>query len=236
MVRVDQVRLGGDHLRHVVGRGRVVLQVEVKLGAPQAVAGGARRVGGERVLEGEHDNWATAQSREGCEELVPVGREPGAGAGREHEVAAGDPQRLAVDLPHECGHATRGTEFQALVKRTHAERHARGFTCWGQFVAMLFCHLGRAQSLREICGGLAASEGMAHEADAVARASLLVAFVVGRWHRYAKSGFKLVGDVNYDEVSPKCSYITPVPGGVGPMTIASLLKNTLLAAKKEIYK
>jgi methylenetetrahydrofolate dehydrogenase (NADP+)/methenyltetrahydrofolate cyclohydrolase len=51
-----------------------------------------------------------------------------------------------------------------------------------------------------------------------------------------KSGFKLVGDVKYDEVAPKCSFITPVPGGVGPMTIASLLKNTLLAAKKEIYK
>ncbi len=51
-----------------------------------------------------------------------------------------------------------------------------------------------------------------------------------------KSGFKLVGDVKFDEVAPKCSFITPVPGGVGPMTIASLLKNTLLAAKKEIYK
>jgi methylenetetrahydrofolate dehydrogenase (NADP+)/methenyltetrahydrofolate cyclohydrolase len=50
-----------------------------------------------------------------------------------------------------------------------------------------------------------------------------------------KSGWKLKGDVNFDEVSPKCSYITPVPGGVGPMTIVSLLKNTLLAAKKEIY-
>ena len=49
-----------------------------------------------------------------------------------------------------------------------------------------------------------------------------------------KSGWKLKGDVNFDEVAPKCSYITPVPGGVGPMTIASLLKNTLLAAKKEI--
>ena len=43
------------------------------------------------------------------------------------------------------------TEFQALVKRNHAERHARGFSCWGQFVAMLFCQLGRAHSLREIC-------------------------------------------------------------------------------------
>ena len=51
------------------------------------------------------------------------------------------------------------TEFQALVKRTYAERRARGFTCWGQFVAMLFCQLGRAHSLREICGGLASCEG-----------------------------------------------------------------------------
>ncbi len=50
-----------------------------------------------------------------------------------------------------------------------------------------------------------------------------------------KSGWKLKGDVAYDEVAPKCSYITPVPGGVGPMTIASLLLNTLKAAKKEIY-
>ena len=51
-----------------------------------------------------------------------------------------------------------------------------------------------------------------------------------------KSGFRLKGDVKYDEVAPKCSFITPVPGGVGPMTRVSLLKNTLLAAKKEIYK
>ncbi len=50
-------------------------------------------------------------------------------------------------------------EFEALVKEHKAERHARGFTCWGQFVAMLFCQLGRAHSLREICNGLAASEG-----------------------------------------------------------------------------
>jgi methylenetetrahydrofolate dehydrogenase (NADP+) / methenyltetrahydrofolate cyclohydrolase len=50
-----------------------------------------------------------------------------------------------------------------------------------------------------------------------------------------KSGFKLHGDVLFDEVAPKCSYIAPVPGGVGPMTIVSLLKNTLLAGRKEIY-
>jgi len=50
-------------------------------------------------------------------------------------------------------------EFESAVRKHKAERHARGFTCWGQFVAMLFCQLGHAQSLREICGGLAASEG-----------------------------------------------------------------------------
>ena len=50
-----------------------------------------------------------------------------------------------------------------------------------------------------------------------------------------KSGFKLTGDVKFDEVADKCSYITPVPGGVGPMTIVSLMKNTLLAGKKCIY-
>jgi Transposase DDE domain/Domain of unknown function (DUF4372) len=50
-------------------------------------------------------------------------------------------------------------EFESAVHKHKAERHARGFTCWGQFVAMLFCQLGHAQSLREICGGLAASEG-----------------------------------------------------------------------------
>lgn len=51
-----------------------------------------------------------------------------------------------------------------------------------------------------------------------------------------KSGFRLNGDVKFDEVAPKCSFITPVPGGVGPMTICSLMKNTLAAGKREYYK
>ena len=50
-----------------------------------------------------------------------------------------------------------------------------------------------------------------------------------------KKGFRLSGDVKFDEVAEKCSYITPVPGGVGPMTVTSLLQNTLLAAQKKIY-
>jgi methylenetetrahydrofolate dehydrogenase (NADP+)/methenyltetrahydrofolate cyclohydrolase len=59
-------------------------------------------------------------------------------------------------------------------------------------------------------------------------------------HRIAdaskKSGFRLVGDVAFDEVAPKCSFISPVPGGVGLMTISGLLINTLKAARKEVYK
>ena len=51
-----------------------------------------------------------------------------------------------------------------------------------------------------------------------------------------KTGFRLNGDVDFEHVSPKCSFITPVPGGVGPMTIVSLMKNTLLAGKKAIYQ
>ena len=50
-----------------------------------------------------------------------------------------------------------------------------------------------------------------------------------------RSGYRLAGDVLFDEVAPRCSWITPVPGGVGPMTIVSLMRNTLLAGKKEIY-
>ncbi|MCQ2132509.1 MAG: bifunctional methylenetetrahydrofolate dehydrogenase/methenyltetrahydrofolate cyclohydrolase FolD [Bacteroidaceae bacterium] len=51
-----------------------------------------------------------------------------------------------------------------------------------------------------------------------------------------KNGFRLQGDVDFQNVAEKCSYITPVPGGVGPMTICSLMKNTLSAGKKEFYK
>ncbi|MCR4769499.1 MAG: bifunctional methylenetetrahydrofolate dehydrogenase/methenyltetrahydrofolate cyclohydrolase FolD [Bacteroidaceae bacterium] len=51
-----------------------------------------------------------------------------------------------------------------------------------------------------------------------------------------KSGFRLSGDVDFENVAEKCSYISPVPGGVGPMTICSLMKNTLSAGKKEFYK
>jgi len=50
-----------------------------------------------------------------------------------------------------------------------------------------------------------------------------------------KSGYRLSGDVDFEHVAPHCSYITPVPGGVGPMTICMLMLNTLAAAKHEYY-
>jgi len=66
------------------------------------------------------------------------------------------------------------TDFQRAVQDTKAERHARGFACWDQFVAMLFAQLGRAHSLREICGGLASCEGkLAHLGVTVPRRSTL---------------------------------------------------------------
>jgi len=78
-------------------------------------------------------------------------------------------------------------EFESAVRKHQAERHARGFTCWGQFVAMLFCQLGRAQSLREISGGLAASEGKLKHlglSTAPARSTLAYANEHRPWQLY----------------------------------------------------
>jgi Transposase DDE domain/Domain of unknown function (DUF4372) len=73
-------------------------------------------------------------------------------------------------------------EFAQAVRTHQAERHARGFDCWTQFIAMLFCQLGRAQSLREICGGLAASEGKLKHLG-VAKAPKLSTLAYANQHR-----------------------------------------------------
>ena len=103
------------------------------------------------------------------------------------------------------------------------------------------CH-SRSENLHEMCR-------MAHilivvlgvpefvKADMVKEGAVVVDVGTTRLpSSKTKSGFKLTGDVKFDEVAPKCSYITPVPGGVGPMTIISLMRNTLLAGKKAIYR
>jgi hypothetical protein len=86
-------------------------------------------------------------------------------------------------------------EFQRAVHATQAERHARGFTCWGQFVAMLFCHLGRAHSLREIVGGLASCEGrLAHLGiTAPSRSTLAYANAHRPWALYQAVFYQLLG-------------------------------------------
>ncbi len=71
--------------------------------------------------------------------------------------------------------------------------------------------------------------------DMVREGAVVIDVGITRVKADNKSGFRLLGDVKFDEVSPKCSYITPVPGGVGPMTRVALLKNTLKAARKEVF-
>jgi hypothetical protein len=85
-------------------------------------------------------------------------------------------------------------EFQQAVRETKAERHARGFTCWGQFVAMLFCQLGRAHSLREITGGLRSCEGKLKHLGMTApsRSSLAYANEHRPWELYQKVFLQLL--------------------------------------------
>lgn len=99
----------------------------------------------------------------------------------------------------------------------------------------------RTQNLKELCLSadiLIVALGKAEfvTADMVKEGACVIDVGITRVKSdKTKSGWKLKGDVAYEEVAPKCSAITPVPGGVGPMTIAMLLSNTLLSAKKSIY-
>lgn len=102
------------------------------------------------------------------------------------------------------------------------------------------CH-SRSKNLKEMCQqadiiivALGVPEFL--KADMVKEGAVVIDVGTTRVpSNLTKSGFKLKGDVLFSEVAPKCSYITPVPGGVGPMTIISLMRNTLLAGKKAIY-
>ena len=102
---------------------------------------------------------------------------------------------------------------------------------------MTVCH-SASENLNEICASadiLIAAIGQPEfvKADMVKEGAVVIDVGTTRVpDATKKSGFKLKGDVKFDEVAPKCSFITPVPGGVGPMTICSLMKNTLLAAKR----
>ena len=103
------------------------------------------------------------------------------------------------------------------------------------------CH-SRTKNLKEVClqaDIIVAALGMPEflTGDMVKEGAVVIDVGTTRVASdQTKSGFKLKGDVKFDEVAPKCSFITPVPGGVGPMTIASLLYNTLFAAQHKIYR
>ena len=103
------------------------------------------------------------------------------------------------------------------------------------------CHT-KTTNVKEICLSadiLIAAVGQPHYVTADMVKNGAVVIDVGM-HRIAddskKSGYRLTGDVDYENVAPKCSAISPVPGGVGPMTIVSLIINTLKAYNKEIYQ
>ena len=103
------------------------------------------------------------------------------------------------------------------------------------------CH-SRSKNLKEICRRadiliVAIGKPEFVTADMIKPGAVVIDVGIHRLpSTETKSGFKLKGDVKFDEVAPLCSYITPVPGGVGPMTIISLLKNTLLAGQHKIYE
>ncbi|MDR2534343.1 MAG: bifunctional methylenetetrahydrofolate dehydrogenase/methenyltetrahydrofolate cyclohydrolase FolD [Tannerellaceae bacterium] len=102
------------------------------------------------------------------------------------------------------------------------------------------CH-SRSSNLREMCLSadiIVVALGVPEflKADMVRSGAVVIDVGLTRMpSSVTASGYKAVGDVKFDEVALKCSWITPVPGGVGPMTIVSLMKNTWLAATKAIY-
>ena len=108
----------------------------------------------------------------------------------------------------------------------------------GANATVTLCH-SKTKNLKEICAKadiliVAIGKPEFVTADMVKEGAVVIDVGIHRMpSTETKSGFKLKGDVKYDEVAPKCSFITPVPGGVGPMTIVGLLLNTLKASKKE---
>ena len=165
--------------------------------------------------------------------------------------------RMAIGLP--CYVSATPSGIMELLKRYHIETSGKRCVVIGRSnivgkpVASLMmqkaypgdatvtvCH-SRTKDLKDIClqadiiiAALGKPEFLT--ADMVKEGATVIDVGTTRVPDASKkSGFRLCGDVKFAEVAPKCAYITPVPGGVGPMTIVSLLKNTLLAAKGEIY-
>ena len=162
--------------------------------------------------------------------------------------------RIAMDMPYYLPATPAG--IMTLLERSGIETEGKDCVVLGRSnivgtpMAMLLsrnskkangtvtlCH-SRTQNLKEKCltaDILIAAIGKPEfvTADMVKEGAVVVDVGIHRVENNSEKGYKIVGDVKFDEVAPKCSFVTPVPGGVGPMTIVSLLTNTLKAAKKE---
>ncbi|WP_106830843.1 bifunctional methylenetetrahydrofolate dehydrogenase/methenyltetrahydrofolate cyclohydrolase FolD [Parabacteroides pacaensis] len=166
--------------------------------------------------------------------------------------------RMSIGLP--CFVSATPAGILELLKRYHIETQGKHCVVLGRSnivgkpmatlmmqkaypgdCTVTVCH-SRSKNLKEMClsadiiiVALGVPEFL--KADMVKPGAVIIDVGTTRLpSSVTKSGFKLTGDVKFDEVAPLCSYITPVPGGVGPMTIISLMRNTLLAGKKAIYK
>ena len=166
--------------------------------------------------------------------------------------------RMSIGLP--CFVSATPAGILELLKRYHIETQGKHCVVLGRSnivgkpmatlmmqksypgdCTVTVCH-SRSKNLKEMClsadiiiVALGVPEFL--KGDMVKEGAVIVDVGTTRMpSSITKSGFKLTGDVLFNEVAPKCSYITPVPGGVGPMTIISLMRNTLLAGKKAIYK
>ena len=166
--------------------------------------------------------------------------------------------RLSLGLP--CFQSATPAGIMELLKRYKIETKGKHCVILGRSnivgkpMAMLMmqksypgnctvtvCH-SRSENLKEMCLSadiIIAAIGVPEflKGDMVKKGAVVVDVGTTRLpSSVTKSGYKLTGDVCFSEVAPKCSYITPVPGGVGPMTILSLMKNTLLAGKKTLFR
>ena len=171
-----------------------------------------------------------------------------------HPVNVG---RLSLGLP--CFRSATPAGIMELLKRYEIETKGKHCVILGRSnivgkpMAMLMmqksypgnctvtiCH-SRSDNLKEMCLSadiIIAAIGVPGfvKADMVKKGAVIVDVGTTRLpSSVTKSGYKLTGDVSFNDVAPKCSFITPVPGGVGPMTIMSLMKNTLLASQKAIF-
>ena len=171
-----------------------------------------------------------------------------------HPVNAG---RLAIGLP--CFLSATPNGIMELLRRYNIDTKGKKCVVLGRSnivdkpmaslmmqkqtpgdATVTVCH-SHTQNIAEECRNadiIIAALGQPHfvKADMVKEGAVIIDVGTTRVpDATRKQGFRLCGDVDFENVAPKCSYITPVPGGVGPMTIVSLMKNTLLAATHKIY-